>query len=76
MVASVSERVIRVRQGDPVPDGYFFKKWLGVESGLLYGPGYADVLLVTTDGDDNGTTRNSVALPDSGPALVQDRTTE
>lgn len=40
-------RIMRISQGAPIPKGWELVEWLGIETGILYGPNCkADVVLV------------------------------
>lgn len=42
------EKLFRIPKGRPIPDGWTFKAWLGVETSIHYAPHYeADVVLLT-----------------------------
>lgn len=41
------QKIMRVPQGEPIPEGWRLVRWLGTEDGILYGPLFrADVVLV------------------------------
>jgi hypothetical protein len=47
----IPQQILRVRQGNPIPDGWRMVEWLGTESGIIWGPPnyMADVVLCERD---------------------------